>query len=88
MGHVWAVLHHTHGEAEASILFPDLPGCISQAASMEDAQHMAAKALALWLGEKGVPLTGGLASAKRWLRAQRLPAGKVACFQVALPKSR
>ena len=41
---------HTDGSGRYDVTFEDLPGCVSQGASLEDAIYMAQEALGLHLG--------------------------------------
>ncbi len=45
-----AVFHPNHDEEGSyTIIFPDLPGCISEGKSLENALYMASDALRVWL---------------------------------------
>lgn len=48
--HVYpAVFHPNPDDGSYTVLFPDLPGCITEGKNLENALYMAQSALSLWL---------------------------------------
>ena len=47
--YVFPALFHPNDDGSITITYPDLPGCISEGKSLENAMYMAQSALALWL---------------------------------------
>jgi len=45
-----AVFHPNADDGSYTVVFPDLPGCVTEGKSLENALHMADDALAQWLG--------------------------------------
>lgn len=54
-----AVFHPNEDDGSYTVTFPDLPGCITEGKSLENALHMAGDALTQWIGyvaESGDPV--------------------------------
>ena len=47
--YVYPALFHPNDDGSYTITYPDLPGCISEGKSLENALYMAQSALTLWL---------------------------------------
>ncbi len=47
--YVFPARFHPNEDGSFTVVFPDLPGCISEGKSLENAMHMAQSALAQWL---------------------------------------
>ena len=47
--YVYPALFHPNNDGSYTITYPDLPGCISEGKSLENAMYMAQSALTLWL---------------------------------------
>ena len=63
--YVYPALFHSNEDGSFTITFPDLPGCISEGKSLENAMYMAQSALTQWIeyltGEKhDVPTASNL----------------------------
>jgi len=50
MDYVYPAIFHKNGDGSFTIVYPDLPGCISEGKSLGNALYMAQSALAQWLG--------------------------------------
>jgi predicted RNase H-like HicB family nuclease len=50
MFYVYPAVVHKNGDESFTIIFPDLPGCISEGKSLGTAMYMAQPALAHWIG--------------------------------------
>ncbi len=48
VSYVYAATFHPNDDGSFTILFPDLPGCISEGKSLENALYMAQDALKTW----------------------------------------
>ncbi|MBQ6208137.1 MAG: type II toxin-antitoxin system HicB family antitoxin [Oscillospiraceae bacterium] len=48
--YVYPAVFHPNADGSYTILYPDLPGCISEGKSMGNALYMAQAALTQWLG--------------------------------------
>jgi Uncharacterized conserved protein len=48
--YVYPALFHLNDDGSYTITYPDLPGCISEGKSLENALYMAQDALRVWLG--------------------------------------
>ena len=64
--YVYPAVFHPNADGSYTILYPDLPGCISEGKSMGNALYMAQAALTQWLGyltDKGetIPAASALA---------------------------
>lgn len=44
-----ALFHHNGDDGSYTVTFPDLPGCITEGKSLDEALSMAQSAMALWL---------------------------------------
>lgn len=51
-----AVFHHNADDGSYTVVFNDLPGCITEGKTLDDALFMAEDALALWLECAPAPL--------------------------------
>lgn len=47
--YVYPAVFHPNEDGTITILYPDLPGCVSEGKSLENALYMAQDALKLWL---------------------------------------
>ena len=47
--YVYPAVFHPNEDGSITILFPDLPGCISEGKSLENALYMAQDALRVWI---------------------------------------
>ena len=50
MEYVYPAVFHVNDDGSYTIIFPDLPGCISEGKSLGNALNMAQSALSQWLG--------------------------------------
>jgi len=50
MEYVYPAIFHKNEDESYTIIYPDLPGCISEGKSLENALYMAQSALAQWIG--------------------------------------
>ncbi len=48
--YVYPALFHLNDDGSYTITYPDLPGCVSEGKSLENALYMAQDALRVWLG--------------------------------------
>ena len=44
-----ALFHHNDNDGSYTVTFPDLPGCITEGKSLDEALYMAQSAMSLWL---------------------------------------
>jgi len=54
-----AIFHPNADDGSYTVIFPDLPGCVTEGKSLENALYMADDALAQWLGysiEQGISI--------------------------------
>ncbi len=63
--YVYPAVFHPNDDGSYTILYPDLPGCISEGKSMGNALYMAQSALTQWLGyltdkNEPIPAPSGL----------------------------
>ena len=49
MEYVYPAVFHTNDDGSYTIIYPDLPGCISEGKSLGNALYMAQKALTQWV---------------------------------------
>lgn len=59
--HVYPALFHSNDDGSYTIIYPDLPGCISEGKSLGNAMYMAQSALTQWieyLTDKKLPIPG------------------------------
>ena len=66
--YVYPAVFHPNDDGSYTILYPDLPGCISEGKSMGNALYMAQSALTQWLGyltdkNEPIPAPSGVQSA-------------------------
>ncbi len=47
--YIYPAVFHPNDDGSFTVTFPNLPGCISEGKSLDDAMHMAQAALAQWL---------------------------------------
>lgn len=47
--YVYPAVFHPNDDGSLTVTFPNLPGCISEGKSLDDAMHMAQAALVQWL---------------------------------------
>ena len=62
-----AIFHRNEDDSTYTITYPDLPGCVSEGKSLENALYMAQDALKAWLGyaideEEEIPSASSLQS--------------------------
>jgi predicted RNase H-like HicB family nuclease len=50
MEYVYPAIFHKNEDGSYTIVYPDLPGCISEGKSLGNAMYMAQAALAQWIG--------------------------------------
>jgi predicted RNase H-like HicB family nuclease len=50
MEYVYPAVFHRNGNESYTIIYPDLPGCISEGKTLGNAMYMAQSALAQWIG--------------------------------------
>ena len=50
MEYVYPAIFHQNKDGSYTIIYPDLPGCISEGKSLGNAMYMAQSALAQWVG--------------------------------------
>jgi predicted RNase H-like HicB family nuclease len=50
MEYAYPAVFHRNEDGSYTVTYPDLPGCISEGKSMENARYMAEAALAQWIG--------------------------------------
>jgi len=56
--YVYPAVFHPNTDGTFTVLYPDLPGCVSEGKSLENALHMAQDALTQWISaavENGIP---------------------------------
>jgi len=59
MEYVYPAIFHKNEDKSYTIIYPDLPGCISEGKSLGNAIHMAQSALKQWIGylaDKGLEI--------------------------------
>ncbi len=44
-----AIFHHNENDGSYTVTFPDLPGCITEGKSLDEALYMAQSAMSVWL---------------------------------------
>jgi len=49
MEYVYPAVFHDNGDDSYTVIFPDLPGCMTQGGTLSQAIYMAEKALAQWI---------------------------------------
>ena len=49
MEYVYPAIFHDNGDGSYTVIFPDLPGCMTQGDSLSQAIYMAEKALTQWI---------------------------------------
>ncbi|GHT59778.1 hypothetical protein FACS1894109_16350 [Spirochaetia bacterium] len=49
MEYVYPAIFHKNDDESYTIMYPDLPGCISEGKSLENALYMAQRALSQWI---------------------------------------
>jgi predicted RNase H-like HicB family nuclease len=49
MEYVYPAIFHANSDGSYTIVFPDLPGCVSEGKTLANAIYMAEAALAQWL---------------------------------------
>jgi len=50
MEYIYPAIFHKNADGSYTILYPDLPGCISEGKTLGNAMHMAQSALTQWIG--------------------------------------
>ena len=49
MEYVYPAIFHDNGDGSYTVIFSDLPGCMTQGSSLSQAMYMAERALAQWI---------------------------------------
>ena len=47
--YIYPAVFHPNEDGSYTVIFPDLPGCITEGKDLDDALHMAQDALATWV---------------------------------------
>ncbi|MCL2480642.1 MAG: type II toxin-antitoxin system HicB family antitoxin [Spirochaetaceae bacterium] len=50
MEYVYPAIFHKNDDGSYTVLYPDLPGCVSEGKTLGNAMYMAQSALAQWIG--------------------------------------